>query len=332
MFCVHCGSENPENAEFCFKCGRRLFRPQAKIAESQAAPGQLDEPRHCEDISGPASEKSEIQVPPLLPTPAHIEIKPLRVLRDVAIITVVFLLGRFIALKFFPPAFLSQDLLAITAGILLSFGFFISGCLTVENRWKHLWFVALGCCLESLVSLVFLELKFTVWLMGAPLGFALVMGLGGAASALVRRPPAKIPALVSNPDTSQPVMEGHGFRLLGFFFFGFGKYAIFSGRARRAEYWWFFLCNLLVAPVALFSIEAILDQFAGRPMPTTVNDSILVGLYRLATLIPVIAVSVRRMHDTDHSGWWALVPIANLVLAVTKGDDGRNDFGPDPLV
>ena len=96
------------------------------------------------------------------------------------------------------------------------------------------------------------------------------------------------------------------------------KYAVFSGRARRKEYWTFILFNLLVAFVLGF-----VEGLAGGP-------GILASLYSLAVLIPSIAVGVRRMHDTDHSGWWLLLPIVNLVFAVTEGTRGDNRFGSDP--
>jgi uncharacterized membrane protein YhaH (DUF805 family) len=55
------------------------------------------------------------------------------------------------------------------------------------------------------------------------------------------------------------------------------------------------------------------------------------GYYlRLVVLVPTIAVAVRRMHDTNHRGWWILLPLVNLVLTVTKGDAARNRFGLPP--
>jgi uncharacterized membrane protein YhaH (DUF805 family) len=58
--------------------------------------------------------------------------------------------------------------------------------------------------------------------------------------------------------------------------------------------------------------------------------SVLATIYELVILLPATAVGVRRMHDTDHSGWWLLLPIVNLVFAVTEGTRGNNRFGPDP--
>jgi uncharacterized membrane protein YhaH (DUF805 family) len=104
------------------------------------------------------------------------------------------------------------------------------------------------------------------------------------------------------------------------------NYAVFSGRARRKEYWAFFGLNLLIA-VGLGFVEGIVIAVSGG---TAGDVSVLGTIYQLAILIPSIAVGVRRMHDTDHSGWWLLFPFVNFVLAVTDGTSGPNRFGPDP--
>lgn len=96
------------------------------------------------------------------------------------------------------------------------------------------------------------------------------------------------------------------------------KYAVFSGRARRKEYWMFVLFNFIISFVLGF-----IEGLAGGP-------GIIVNIYGLAVLIPGIAVYVRRMHDSNHSGWWLLFPIVNLVFACTEGTRGDNRFGPDP--
>ena len=96
------------------------------------------------------------------------------------------------------------------------------------------------------------------------------------------------------------------------------KYAVFSGRARRKEYWMFFLFNMIIAFVLGF-VEGLMGG------PGNVGN-----IYSLAVLVPGIAVGVRRMHDTDHSGWWLLLPIVNLVFACTEGTKGENRFGGDP--
>lgn len=102
------------------------------------------------------------------------------------------------------------------------------------------------------------------------------------------------------------------------------NYANFDGRARRKEYWMFFLANLIIGVVF-----AILGQIASL-------FSYISGLVSLGLLIPGIAVAVRRLHDTNKSGWFlllGLIPLANLYLIyllVIEGDKGPNQFGPDP--
>ncbi|ELS02198.1 putative membrane protein [Xenococcus sp. PCC 7305] len=101
------------------------------------------------------------------------------------------------------------------------------------------------------------------------------------------------------------------------------KYAVFSGRAHRTEYWMFFLFNFIVA-IGVGLISGVLGAI------TSTDQSILGNIYTLATLVPSLAVGVRRMHDTDRSGWWIIVPIANLIFAITKGTEGENRFGSAP--
>jgi uncharacterized membrane protein YhaH (DUF805 family) len=109
------------------------------------------------------------------------------------------------------------------------------------------------------------------------------------------------------------------------------KYATFEGRARRSEYWYYMLFYFL-AFVALAIVDGVtgtLDEEAGI--------GLLSGLFVLATLIPTIAVLVRRLHDTDRCGWWALlnlVPLVGglvlLVFTVLDSQPGANRFGPNP--
>lgn len=109
------------------------------------------------------------------------------------------------------------------------------------------------------------------------------------------------------------------------------KYAEFSGRARRKEYWFFALFNFLIA-VALGFIEMSAGLTYGE-----YGYGPLSGLYALAVLIPGIAVTVRRLHDTGRSGWWiliGLVPIIGwivlLVFMFLDSQPGDNDHGPNP--
>ena len=100
-------------------------------------------------------------------------------------------------------------------------------------------------------------------------------------------------------------------------------YAVTSGRARRKEYWMFALFNLIVV-FALGFVEGVIG------MAPKTDQSVLAGIYQLAILIPATAAAVRRMHDTNHSGWWLLVPIYGVLLSVRVGQRGDNRFGPDP--
>ena len=103
------------------------------------------------------------------------------------------------------------------------------------------------------------------------------------------------------------------------------KYAEFSGRACRKEFWMFVLFNFL----AFFAL-AIVDVVLG-------TSCALCGLYNLAVVIPELAVLVRRLHDTDHSGWWywiCLIPLIGfivlLVFLCSDSKPGENRFGPNP--
>jgi len=114
----------------------------------------------------------------------------------------------------------------------------------------------------------------------------------------------------------------------------FENYANFSGRARRAEYWYFVLGQICVAlPLYLISMAGMMN---GGSALSIVGFAIY-GLFILGTLIPTLAVSVRRLHDTNKSGWYyfiALIPaIGSIILLVwflTDGDRFRNNYGEDP--
>jgi len=100
----------------------------------------------------------------------------------------------------------------------------------------------------------------------------------------------------------------------------FENYANFSGRARRKEYWMFVLATTLIS----IPLNYIL------PLAVSPKLALLGTFYGLAVLIPSIAVGVRRMHDIGKSGWYIIIPIYNLILACTEGDQGTNEYGPDP--
>jgi uncharacterized membrane protein YhaH (DUF805 family) len=95
------------------------------------------------------------------------------------------------------------------------------------------------------------------------------------------------------------------------------NYATFRGRARRSEYWYFFLFHMIIV-ITLALVDSAIDS------------KLLSNIYTLIIFLPSIAVGVRRMHDVGKSGWFLLIPIYNLVLACTEGDTGENAFGPDP--
>jgi uncharacterized membrane protein YhaH (DUF805 family) len=102
------------------------------------------------------------------------------------------------------------------------------------------------------------------------------------------------------------------------------KYATFSGRARRQEFWMFALINFVIAVIL-----SALDMALGI--------GLLSGLYALGVLIPSIAVGARRLHDTGRTGWWqliALIPfigvIVLIIFFVMDSNPGDNQYGPNP--
>ncbi|MBK31059.1 MAG: hypothetical protein CMF53_02460 [Legionellales bacterium] len=126
------------------------------------------------------------------------------------------------------------------------------------------------------------------------------------------------------------------------------KYAVFSGRARRKEFWLF----MLFLTLALYIPQVILTEYMLLQMADTSTSSdsfsdetgfvMFVGygiwfLFIIFSLAPAISVSVRRLHDVNKSGWWywiSLVPLINLIMIffyAQKGTAGVNRFGPDPL-
>jgi uncharacterized membrane protein YhaH (DUF805 family) len=109
------------------------------------------------------------------------------------------------------------------------------------------------------------------------------------------------------------------------------KYADFSGRAPRAEYWWFYLFSTVAVIITMVIDSIIGSNFGGT------GYGIVTALIGLALILPSIAVGVRRLHDTDRSGWWLLIAfvpligvIVLLVFLVTEGTLGDNRYGPNP--
>jgi len=96
-----------------------------------------------------------------------------------------------------------------------------------------------------------------------------------------------------------------------------GKYVDFTGRASRPEYWWFYLFTVLLSWGSM-----IVD-----------NTGLISGIVNLALLLPSLAVSARRLHDTNRSGWWMLIAITIIGLIpliiwlASKGNDQENEYG-----
>lgn len=104
------------------------------------------------------------------------------------------------------------------------------------------------------------------------------------------------------------------------------NYVNFEGRARRMEYWMFVLINFFIT-IGIGLLQSLLGM-----------GEILTTVYGLAILIPMIAVSVRRLHDSGRTGWWILlyfIPVLGTLILIIffcfQGDAGDNEYGPDPL-
>ena len=124
--------------------------------------------------------------------------------------------------------------------------------------------------------------------------------------------------------------------------FGFIRYFTFTTRSSRSEFWWWMLFTFLV-DVILVVVNSILF---GRSIQQSSAENIFLydsgylgAIFQLVVLIPTIAISCRRLHDIDKSGWWQLLVFIPLIgwgfllyWFVKRGDDGENRFGADPLV
>ena len=118
---------------------------------------------------------------------------------------------------------------------------------------------------------------------------------------------------------------------MNWFLIALKKYATFSGRAQRAEYWYFFLFYLLIF-IGLSILDGLTGSFSAES-----GMGFLGGLLSLALFVPSLAVGVRRLHDTGRSGWFlllALIPLVGaivlLVFAVQDSTPGENQYGPNP--
>lgn len=109
---------------------------------------------------------------------------------------------------------------------------------------------------------------------------------------------------------------------------GFRNYVGFSGRASRSEFWYWILFTVLVSIVTSIIDLGVLSS---NVMP-------LSSIWSLVTFLPSLAMGVRRLHDTDRSGWWWLlsfIPLIGIIVLIvfwcSEGTRGPNRFGPDPL-
>jgi uncharacterized membrane protein YhaH (DUF805 family) len=107
------------------------------------------------------------------------------------------------------------------------------------------------------------------------------------------------------------------------------KYAVFTGRARRKEYWMFVLFNVLVS-LGLAILDGLLNGALGIP-------PFLRTIYVLAVLLPGIGVTIRRLHDTNRSGWWFLIVLIPVIGTITylvfmcwDSDEADNKYGTNP--
>jgi uncharacterized membrane protein YhaH (DUF805 family) len=123
----------------------------------------------------------------------------------------------------------------------------------------------------------------------------------------------------------------------------YSKYATFNGRARRSEYWWWALYMFLTGSAVgvieySFGLGTGFVSSGAGEVSAVYNGGLLSGLWSLAHLLPGLAVGVRRLHDTDRSGWWLLIVLIPLIgilillyFLLTKGSLGPNRFGDDPI-
>ncbi len=124
---------------------------------------------------------------------------------------------------------------------------------------------------------------------------------------------------------------------MGYYIDAIRKYAVFRGRSSRKQFWMFFLFNFVIGLIFAIADAIVISMFAKSAILTVALGIVLViySLYLLAMILPSLAISVRRLHDANHSGWWVfivLVPyigaVALLIAMAIKGSPEGNRFGP----
>src|SRR5271169_4721736 len=116
------------------------------------------------------------------------------------------------------------------------------------------------------------------------------------------------------------------------------KYAVFDGRARRKEYWFFALINtLIIIPLTILGLVLLVITSTNGSDAALLLLIVPLLIYSLFIILPSIAVTVRRLHDTNRSGWWYLITFIPwvgsailFVFTVLDGTPGPNQYGPDP--
>lgn len=108
---------------------------------------------------------------------------------------------------------------------------------------------------------------------------------------------------------------------MGWYIQALRKYAVFNGRASRAEYWMFVLINTLI----LCTVSLLEGLVTGSAKLGFASRA-----YQLAVALPFAAVYVRRLHDVGRSGWWFWVPVVNFALCCLDSQVAENDYGKSP--
>jgi uncharacterized membrane protein YhaH (DUF805 family) len=119
------------------------------------------------------------------------------------------------------------------------------------------------------------------------------------------------------------------------------RYAAFKGRATRSEYWYFLLFSIIIALILTALDSMIINPLLGiQPVVETARTGILGMLFSIGTLIPSVALAIRRLHDIGKNGWWILlgvIPLVNIIgifvllyFFIKDSWPGENLYGPNP--